>query len=120
MPTRLTPSIFAIVLIIAGTAIGQQASLSDSSDMAADLAKKANDAIAAKVGTNAQYRVAVFPFGDADNKVTMEMGSESISIQGELIFQLRKVAAGKYFVLDKAGLSREFKSAAVDPSSINP
>lgn len=96
------------------------ADLTTPSEMAEKLATTLHQALTAKAASNPQFRVAVFPCGDADNRVTMEMGSVSMSIQGELVFQLRKLGSGKYFVLDKAGLAREFKSAGVDPSSINP
>jgi hypothetical protein len=94
--------------------------LTTAAEMAEQIAAKVHQVIMTKAGSNQQFRVAVFPCGDADNRVTLEMGAESMSIQGELVFQLRKQASGKYFVLDKAGLSREFKNAGVDPSSVNP
>ncbi len=113
------------ILLAAVTALGLQAGsafaqLETSASMAEELAQKAHKAILAKMDNNPQFRVAVFAFGDAQNKVTVALGGESMNIQGELIFNLRKLASGKYFVLDKAGLAREFQGESIDPTSINP
>ena len=46
------------------------------------------------------------------------MNEPQIILQGELIIALTKQAAGKFLVLDKAGLAREFNAASVDPSGV--
>lgn len=94
--------------------------LPSSAEGAEQVAKKAHEAILKKAGNNAQFRVAVFPFGDSENKVTIPLGSESLNLQGELMFHLRKLGSGKYFVLDKAGLAREFKDKGLDPAGVKP
>lgn len=81
--------------------------------MAPDIKKKTE----AKMGGQ-HFRIAVFPFGDSDGNVTISMHEPNAVLQGELIFNLLKEAQGKYLVLDKAGLKKEFRAAGIDPSGI--
>ncbi len=98
----------------------QALQLDSSADMAVDLAAKIDRAIRAQGLPRGRYRVAVFPFGDADNRVRAALGAESLTIQGELIFHLRKKSAGTYHVLDHQELADAFRTQAVDPVGINP
>lgn len=81
--------------------------------MAPDISKKA----VAKMGDQ-YFRIAVFPFGDSDGNVTISMHEPNTVLQGELIVNLMKKAQGRYLVLDKAGLKKEFRAAGIDPSGI--
>ncbi|MCI5194187.1 MAG: hypothetical protein D3915_13850 [Candidatus Electrothrix sp. AU1_5] len=64
------------------------------------------------------FRLAVFPFGDADGNVTISMHEPNTVLQGELIVNLLKQAQGNYLVLDKAGLKKEFRAAGIDASGV--
>jgi hypothetical protein len=68
-------------------------------------------------------RIAVFPFGDTTGKVSLENHETSLQVQGTLNYQLGRqlatLAKGKFALLDKFALSREFADAGVDPASIS-
>jgi hypothetical protein len=89
----------------------------DLADVAGKLAPEVGKRLVAKQGAGS-FRVAVFPIGDADGKFTLAMHESSRVLQGELIYQLINQARGKFLVLDKAALSREFKEAQVDPARV--
>jgi len=90
----------------------------DTAQTAKELAPKITKAIIAKQGS-AQFRVAVFAPGDEKGRVTVKNANSSLSLQGELINQLMQIGKGKFFVLDRAGLTREFLASQVDPAGIN-
>jgi hypothetical protein len=89
----------------------------DFAQVAEKMAPEIRAKAVAKMGGQ-QFRIAVFPFGDSDGNITISMHEPNTVLQGELIANLMKQAQGKYFVLDKAGLKKEFKAAGIDPSGI--
>ncbi|MCI5177884.1 MAG: DUF1566 domain-containing protein [Candidatus Electrothrix sp. AW3_4] len=81
--------------------------------MAPDISKKA----VAKMNDQ-HFRLAVFPFGDSDGKVTISMNEPNTILQEELISNLMEEAQEKYSVLDKADLKKEFKAVGIDASDV--
>ncbi len=69
------------------------------------------------------FRVAVFPFGDATGKITLTNHETALYVQATLNYQLGRqlggLAKGKFTLLDKFGLAREFADAGVDPASVS-
>ncbi|WLE96905.1 MAG: hypothetical protein QTN59_19780 [Candidatus Electrothrix communis] len=104
---------FVVVPPVASIAQEQDDFAQVAEKMAPDISGKAR----AKMG-NQPFRIAVFPFGDSDGNVTISMHEPNTILQGELIVNLMKHAKGKYLVLDKAGLKKEFRAAGIDPSGI--
>jgi hypothetical protein len=69
------------------------------------------------------FRVAVFPFGDATGKITQQNHDNLFQAQGAytqaLGSELAKVAKGKFLILDKFAVSREFRDSGIDPASVS-
>jgi hypothetical protein len=68
-------------------------------------------------------RIAIFPFGDHTGKITTDNHDLSLAVQGTLNFlvgqELSARAKGKFTLLDKFGLAREFSDAGVDPAAVS-
>jgi len=90
------------------------------------IARQLTDKIAGYLCTNppstSKYTIAVFPFGDSEEKATSEMGILPLLLQSELSNFLRpklaQHAKGKYIILDKDQLADRFES--ISPEGINP
>jgi hypothetical protein len=69
------------------------------------------------------FRVAVFPFGDTTGKITLSNHETATYVQATLNYQLGRqlggLAKGRFTLLDKFGLAREFADAGVDPTSVS-
>jgi hypothetical protein len=76
-------------------------------EMAANWAKK----IAADIAKRnlRSPKVAVFPFGDQNGKVTGSQYETPLVLQGELIYQLLAESKGNFLVLSRAGLQNTFR-----------
>ena len=87
------------------------------------LAEEIGPKIAAQAPATGTYRLAVFPFGDADGKMTPDLGLNPQIIQAALEEQLRvhlaKAAPGKFSVLTRDGLQASFKTLSLDPAGIS-
>ncbi len=116
----LFTSVLLTSFVSANAASGQTAS--DMAELAQHLATQIKSKLAAKFGGQPQQtRVAIFPFGNSHGKITREFYAPNKHLQGELIIALRQADLPKgTFVLDQAGLAREFQGAGIDPSQINP
>jgi len=90
----------------------------DAADVATDLARQIMRAILAECPP--QCRVAVFPFGNPQGRVSGLEAETAEILRGELIQQLSAAAAGRMFILDRDGLAREFQGAGIDASSVSP
>lgn len=111
-PTPLPPSALPPAPVPAPRAGG------DEADVAATLARQIVEAIVNECPS--RCRVAVFPFGDSQGRLSGPMAETAEILRGELINQLAKAAAGRMFILDRDGLAREFRSAGIDASGISP
>lgn len=112
--TAWLAALVGVVLLPTGARAQTQ---DDFAQVAEKMAPQIRQKVVAKVGGQ-QCRVAVFPFGDSDGKVTLDLYEPNTVLQGELIVNLMKLSQGKYLVLDKPGLQKEFRAAGTDPSGV--
>lgn len=109
-------------LITFGMLITSNSIFAQTQDDFADLAVQQAPEIAREIVSKqggTRYRVSVFPFGDANGNITMKFNEPSKWFQGEMISALMNVSAGKFDVVDAAGLARKFKNAGIDPSGVS-
>ncbi len=95
----------------------------DVAQLAAELAPKIKRELVAKFAssTDPLVKVAVFPFGNEQGKISPDLYAPNKYLQGELIIALRKSGLpSNLFVLDKGGLARLFQQGNTDPASIDP
>ena len=90
----------------------------DTADLAQNIVPQLADKIVTKFPNQAP-RVAVFPVADSQGQVTSSIGETSVTLQGELIFQLQNKSEGRFFVLSKAALARTFRDKGVDPTGVD-
>jgi len=90
----------------------------DTADAAAKLAKEAG-AVIAKKYPDTKPKVCVFPIGNKEGRVTYDLASASLDLQGELIERLIENHKGRYFVVDRAGLFRLATAAGVTPDGVS-
>src|SRR5947209_7313891 len=66
-----------------------------------------------------RFRVAVFPFGNKDNRYPLALGDNGPILQAELVGELRAYldtnAPGRFTVLLPSQLEQALKASAVDP-----
>jgi hypothetical protein len=91
----------------------------DPADLAAKVAPDIAKAIKAKFPGNQVARVVVFPAANSAGQVTMATATPAVSLQGELIQQLRKLSLGKFTVLSRKQMADAIKSGG-DPAGIVP
>ncbi len=109
--------VLSMIAVFAFANLGQAQTQTDFAELAKKLAPKIAEKIKAKQG-DLNFEVGVFPAGNSDGKVTFEFYEPSQVLQGELIIELTKKAAGKFFVLDKGGLARKFRDAGISSAGI--
>jgi hypothetical protein len=94
---------------------------------AADGAKLIRERIEKRFAQNPEakpVRIAVFPFGDPQGKITQQNHDVLFQAQGAyaqaLGQELAKDAKGKFLILDKFAVARQFKDSGIDPAAVSP
>lgn len=92
----------------------------DTADFAAEITPQIQALITAgliPLGVS-QPTIAVLPFSNEDGDVTLETAETLLSLQGELISELKKQNIGT--VLDLKDIKKSFERTKVSPADINP